>query len=455
MKKRLLKVRSNKGTALIVALLIMSVLVAISLALASLIFKEVKITRDLLNAGKAYYMAEAGIERALYELNSNLPGVEVTPEEDDWSEISATSGSKFKYGIKNQCESYPCVEEDMDFSNLSFSDSEHVKKAFYDVLPLNQTITVPLFIVEKDDAGIYIVKPIKDFTVEYFADFGKAGQSGDSQLRFDSIQGWDILRWKIFAMKKFVDGSYATDSMSDFVPVTVNSLGANTNATQPSWFGTSNIPCLDRKNDVAGFPIECIAYDALKNWFVSEENTSCSNIEARDHYKYTWWSSDSKYLAEDDVKNCYSIQKFVAIENGNPGLNNATGLNYLTLTNMMNPSMFKGGSLKNRTDWSTLYFRIEVGKDPEDTDGDSQQKIVREYADITSDGISGDSVQSINVKIKRNSYMPVFNFAVYSTYGKNDYYSEYSSISLPSSYETGLRSHGTGLNSGTRLDSGC
>jgi len=414
-------IRSEKGTALIVALLIMSVLVAISLALASLIFKEVKVTRDLINAGKAYHMAEGGVEMALYDLNDNLPGMEKidAPDEiaDSWSEVDVDAGSQFRYEIKNQCSSYPCLEEvDVDtFDSGSVDPANQIEKAFYDVLPLNQTITIPLFVVDKDPiTGIDNVVSINDFTVEYFAKFTK------DQLRVENASGWDVLRWKIFGMRRLDIDDYVTESISDFVPVTAVSGSSGlseTGPTMPSWFGTSGNPC-NIKYVPDTYPIQCFQY--ATDWFASETQEVCAsqNTSARDHYKYTWTGSQ-KYLEDEDIKACYPISEFITehaatVPNNSSDFN--TGLIYLTLTNMMNPSMFETGTLKEREDLSAIYFRVEVG-DP--------QRIVREYADITADGVSGDSIQSINVKIKRNSYMPVFNFAVYSTFGKESYYNEY------------------------------
>lgn len=403
MQNKIAKIRSEKGTALIVALLIMGVLIAISLALASLIFKEVKVTRDLINAGKAYYMAEAGVEKALYYLNSNLPGWEAL---ESWNPVGNGSDLKFKYEVKNTCSSYPCMDgANVDLTVIGLNTQE----AFYDVLPLNQTITVPLFVVDTDPI-IYqnTVKSINDFTVEYYAKFKAADLN--SGLRVIGASGWDVLRWKIFGMKKYAD-DYVTESISDFVPVTILTNGVDTAAGTPSWFGTSKTACADKQNV---YGIAC--YDYHTNWFSSATDTSqlCNNMSARDYYKY-----DSQVM-DPVIRSCYSVQDFITehvADPNNPSSQN-TGLTYLTLTNMMNPSMFKTGTLKEREDKSDLYFRVEL---PENLGGDPP-KIVREYADITADGVSGDTAQSINVKIKRNSYMPVFNFAIYSTYGKEDYY---------------------------------
>ena len=67
-------IKDIKGTALLVALLVMGVLVAIGLALSSLVFRELVITKEFLDAGRAYYTAESGVEIALYAIENHLPG---------------------------------------------------------------------------------------------------------------------------------------------------------------------------------------------------------------------------------------------------------------------------------------------------------------------------------------------------------------------------------------------
>jgi len=111
MKKIITKIwNDNSGTALLTAMLIMGVLIAISIALSGLVIREVKVTKDLMDAGRAFYAAESGVEEALYFLNNKLPGWE--PPEDGQSRDLGENGSNFKYSIKNTCNSYPCIYEE-------------------------------------------------------------------------------------------------------------------------------------------------------------------------------------------------------------------------------------------------------------------------------------------------------------------------------------------------------
>ena len=98
---------------------------------------------------------------------------------------------------------------------------------------------------------------------------------------------------------------------------------------------------------------------------------------------------------------CYPIKKF---------LENHT-YNYLTLTNLMNQSVFPGDWTEaDRLEKSKLYYRIES----------FDAELPREYADITSVGESGESSITLNVLKKRDSYLPVFNFALYHTADKEE-----------------------------------
>lgn len=384
MKKIINKIwRDEAGTALLTAMLIMGVLLAISIALSSLVMREVRVTKDLIDAGKAFYSAESGVEEALYFLNNSLPGWE-TGEDDEVGRSLAASGGTFKYIVKNQCNSYPCIDED----EYDVADAD--PDAFYQALDLNESVLIPLFVVEGDK-----IKSVEHFTVEFY---GEIDPSKD--LKFiGGLSSWDVIRWKVFGMKK--DGNdYITESISDFMPFAQSATGDKfSTADEPAWFGTE--ACSDKDNavDEDGNPvrttssIKCNPYD-FKSYADPAKNCKAS-LEARDYYE----SSGEKLES-----GCMSIETFV--QNRQSNRPNYTGLNYLSLTNIINPAFFKE-EVFNNSDLTKLYFRVE-------TYGD---KTVRETAEIIADGYAGNSKQSIKVLKRRDAYMPVFNFSVYSTYG--------------------------------------
>ena len=373
--------KDRSGTALLVALLVMGVLIAISLALSALILGESRAVRELIDAGRAYYAAESGIEQALYKLDTSLPG---------WEGMNANLGkvgenAVFSYEVKNKCNSYPCFDAD-EYDTASMSAYN-----FYDILELNESITIPLFTVDDGE-----VDSVENFTVEFFMAFNPA-----TDLIFSgSVSGWDVLRWKIFGLRD-VEGSLVTESIHDFTAVSsaVNiSTGEefDSNAVNPSWFGT--MAC---SASVDNGYIACSDY--------TPSYGECSHMQARDYYLY----DSGEFVAKLD---CFGIKTFLDMHQA--GVDGATGLNYLSLTNLMNPAMLKPFSEngpKDPIEASDIYFRVETYED--DT--------VREFTKITSDGFSGDSKQSISVNIKRDSYMPVFNFSIYSTYGSEEgFYAE-------------------------------
>lgn len=418
MLKKILK--NRQGTALLVALLVMGVLISISLALSTLILRELWTTKGVLDAGKAYYAAESGIEVALYELDNNLPGWQ-TPDanyvplklDDDFKAVG-------EYRVNNTCNAYPCFDE--GFNKDTVSDDYRI---FYDVLDLNESITIPLFVV---DPITKVEIPVENFMVQFYAAFDPNIHFKDSlRNAFDGkggLTGWDIMRWKIFGIRES-ETNQRTESISDFTALSiVNSAGSNedgqiTNSGKPSWFGS--LSCTDIKSkfkDQLYAPkIQCIDYPPknIEEFVVDGQEASsfagyCETTEAREYYNY---GEDNKVDSED-IFSCFPIDSFIKDHD----------LNYLSLTNLMNPAVLDDSlSLDQKDALSKLYFRVEFFYDEEALHGDGEvygNQVQREFADITANGYSGNSKQSINVKIQKGSFMPVFNFSLYSTYKTDD-----------------------------------
>jgi hypothetical protein len=396
MLKKFAKIwRREKGTALLVALLVMGVLIAISLALSTLILSEARSTKELIDAGRAYYAAESGIEEALYYLDTELPG---------WEGADVNIGevgerAVFSYEVKNKCNAYPCFDEKEYALGAMYAHN------FYDVLELNETITIPLFTVNQDSE----VEPVRYFTVEFFTIFNPM-----TDLVFsEGISGWDVLRWKVFGLwQSNDDGSYHTEALHDFTAVSAarNSDDGSeflTNAAVPSWFGTHScseggIPEIEGNRiteKIVCQPYKSIAYASSED---EMEFTICTQQQSRDYYLY----SGDEFISK---QSCYPIDTFMDRHQVGTGGGGGTGLNYLSLTNLMNPSMLNSDNFDDVIAASDIYFRVET----------YDKDTVREFAQVISDGYSGDVKQSISVEIKRDSYMPVFNFSIYSTYGSD------------------------------------
>jgi hypothetical protein len=328
-----------------------------------------------LDAGKAYYAAESGIEIGLLDVKEHAPGWE------PGSEISedVADGQNFELTLKNKASSYPYL--DSTKYDLESAESE----AFYDVLELNESVTVPLFTV--DESGKEV--PVHDFVVYYYVNFGP------DDLKFSDtavLSGWDILRWKIYGLTE--TQPVITESINDFTAVSViEKLGGDTeitNAASPTWIGSVDCNTVKGLN---GGKIQCLPYSS-DTGEVNEEygfeiyDYTCSQTEAREYYGYL----NGKVK---DVYPCYPIRTFLTEHS----------YNYLTLTNLMNKAVFKAYGDKQKLEKSKLYYRIEA------YDGD----LPLEYADIDSVGISGGSKVKLNALKKRGGQLPVFNFALYHT----------------------------------------
>ncbi len=401
--------KNRRGSALLVALLVMGVLISISLALSALIFREARVSRDLIDSGQAYYAAESGVELALYGLNENLPGWQPT-DGDQYKVVEVGDIGVVEYKVANRCKAFPCFDDDFEID----PDNPPEASAFYYTLDLNQSLTIPLFIV--NDAGERM--DVRNFTVEFWSSLKPSEHLNVKDASGEALAGWDILRWKILGIE---NGTNATESISDFTALSAMNDGTSTSAAIPSWFGT--IACSNFNETGLRYldSIECKNYavKTIEQRFVEGQvaevfSGSCKNDEAREYYDYHG-EGDGRSVNSEDIRDCYRIKDFM----------NEHYLNYLTLTNLFNRGVLKPTLTVSEKDaLSKLYVRVELF--PDDVANPVGNETVREFADIKAHGYSGDTKQSVNVKIRKGSFMPVFNFSLYSTYkdGEIDYYGE-------------------------------
>jgi len=146
------KFNKREGSSLIVAILVMGILLTLTLGLSNLVIKEIRQTSDIVASSEAYYAAEAGIERAMYELAQGAPGYET---EGGWVEEDAGEEDlDYQYKIENKGDSIPYFPADEPiFLNAGDQVAAYNRNSVYqnnpemtyNVLPLNQTVTIPLF----------------------------------------------------------------------------------------------------------------------------------------------------------------------------------------------------------------------------------------------------------------------------------------------------------------------
>jgi len=394
------KIKNQDGSALLISLLLMGILTSVSLILASLVLRQLRITTWTIDSGKAYYSAESAIEVALYKLETSLAGFETPSKKYLPLSVSGKDNDVVaEYRIDNTCSAYPCFDDSYDKKT---AENDDLSK-FYKKLDLNESITIPLFVVGFDENGEFKKIPVKNFTVEFYA---VINPSHDFKMTSVNLAGWDMLNWKIYG---YNDATKRTDSISDFTALSMQNLGDedasfSTNFKNPSWFGTMD--CGDGRGRYTD-KIECLLYTLGENRVqrlkVEGQESEvfagmCDNTQAREFYNY----GDDKKLDVEDIWSCYPIKSFLDDHK----------YNYLTLTNLMNPSVLNGDfTLAEKNAKSALYYRIEFFDEKKNA-----SKGVRDSALITANGYSGDSVKNISVKVKRGEFMPVFNFSLYSTY---------------------------------------
>jgi len=79
------EIKSNKGTALLLTLLILTSILVVALGVANLIVPGIRMSRTQEQSTKAFFAAEAGAERALWEVRKNSYSLPVSDTEDVFS----------------------------------------------------------------------------------------------------------------------------------------------------------------------------------------------------------------------------------------------------------------------------------------------------------------------------------------------------------------------------------
>lgn len=436
------KKRMREGSSLIIVILMMGILMILTVGLSGLAMREIGQTSNLVRAGQAYYAAEAGIENALLELENSFPGYETGKEKGKytWEEGNFggnTTSADFQYQIRNQGDRYPYFDEEKPVyvaADMAVPKTVLYKdypKMTYNVLPLNQTVTIPLFVDCGDGSGR--VYDVKDFLLEYFVDFNVDPEitgrlmNGYFNIRLDSF---DILRWKLYGEP--LDEPWKTHAISDFYPAHQDN-GPN----QPVCIGTdlnvengTGVHCIvpvaemikDQKIPLpaedalppAGNPGETLMEGAIfDSWSM-----------ARECYKN---DAGFNVAGSSDIKKGCTIKNFI----------DSHTKNYLTLTNVINPGIIGVDNPQLRSNKANIYYRLvakggtacrssgtinvlpAVGQNIElsGVSRSSSTPLPREYAEISADGFAagGTVKQSIDVRIKLNSFLPVFNFSLYRT----------------------------------------
>ena len=367
----------------------MGILIVLTLALSDLVIREIHQTQDAVASGKAYFAAEAAVENALLDLHENLPGFELADNTNKDCQPQADTDFRFCYGIHNTADKFPYFEP----GKALFLDPNNPGRAIsstalydidpqktYNVLGLNQSVVIPLSTDLKGQPN-----DVHEFLVEYYFD-----PSIYKKLPIDAVNGFDVLRWKLFGYPQKVPGdplsidTSKTDAISDLYPVL---------------FGSNE------------FHPTCIGNDPNALLFTL---FPCSPPAPKDKASLglEYWGAARECNLSDvgpnvDLKYC-KISDFIK----------SHAQNYLVLTNVVNPNIVGVNDPTNpdATDLAltNIYYRL-VTHDPKNVPGAPQ--LVREEAQINADGfaLNGKVIQSIDVKIGLRSFLPVFHFSLYRT----------------------------------------
>jgi len=204
----------REGSSLLIAILITSLLIFITVSLNSLIASETRQIGELMKQGKAEYLAESGSEIALYLIHQNTDGFEPSPN-DESVLIDIDENNHIAFKIDSSTDHIPIVEDYI--RELALQGGAVDKSALFDELEINESVTIPL------------LEGAKDFEVEYYFPVPTGVNLPD----------WDILLWKLFGQNT-TNQTGDIDSMSEYLP-SFNPLsnGSGTTAYNPAKLGTT------------------------------------------------------------------------------------------------------------------------------------------------------------------------------------------------------------------------
>lgn len=387
----------KQGSALLIAILVMGILLTLTMGLSDLVIREIRQTGDAVAAGKAYFAAEAGVENALMDLHENLPGFETENPSDPSDKFvkiqDSLTGLDARYRIVNKADKVPSFDTDKPIflganevpTNVNFV-YDFYSEATYKDLALSESVVIPLY-SEKDG----VPERVDNFLIEYYVNYD-TDQLASSGIPQDQFRNLDVLRWKIFGKPDPAQGGdpSKTEAISDFFPATFDS-----SADTPMCIGTYQALQPTGPGQGCQFPV--LSADG-----VNDDNN-------------LWGAARECYLSDSGIKGQLNdiqtasyggctIQSFVQ----------SHIQNYLVLTNVINPDvLMPGQSLNTAEAKKRLMIHYRVVAEP----GADKPKLVREAASISADGfaLNGLVKQSIDVQINQSSFLPVFNFSLYHT----------------------------------------
>lgn len=176
--------KNRDGSALLIALIIMGILLTIAIGVSELLIRSVRDSKQLIDRTKAWYRAEAGIETALVKVTRNPPGYEEKEERNNTN--------NFGYSISAAATTVP----ELPYPEASDAES-------FSELLMGQTVSIPLFSGTNPAQGITRFKLVYKIEPKLKIEGGRLPEA------------LDILRWKIFG--RTLDGTQ-TEVINEIAP---------------------------------------------------------------------------------------------------------------------------------------------------------------------------------------------------------------------------------------------
>lgn len=374
------QIKTKKGSAVVIALILTGTLILIGVSLATLINNETRQIAETIRNGQANYLSEAGTEIGLLFTHKTPPGS--IPENNTLEETYSleprvntrnivfelsnqnrsdlnTQTNQFSFQINSRSNFLPIIEEFQLKEALQNDTNPDIRKNLFEPLKLNESVTIPL-----TDA--------KRFELEYYFALDSGTYRPD----------WDILLWKLFG----TNANGETENLSEYFPATgsntqgqknISNLTIGSSSTAPARFGT-----VTPEN---GF--NCGTY------FPANQQTQLLNDQ----------SSGTEFITCGTL-----IEEFL----------NSHQNNYLVLTNAVNTALF--GENEDIFSIANINWRICT---PTCTDSvvlsnfenQDNQHLVPNFTKISSLGTSNTNSKYLYTSVNPDGFLPVFDFSIYRT----------------------------------------
>ena len=192
----------ERASALLVALFLMGFLTVFSVGTSRMIVGAIRVERNVVESGKAYFAAEAGVERGLYAHRHRLAGYEVQNDPDADSVFTLKNNAMVTAKTVGVSTEVPCAHRDE-----------------WRLLPVQESVSWPLFRWDVAKGR----KDLSAFTLQFEFE------------RITAVTG-PGLRWKIFGLRSDGGTEAISGLMSSLNPVLDENTQANFYSREGSTF---------------------------------------------------------------------------------------------------------------------------------------------------------------------------------------------------------------------------